>query len=121
MPKDERGLSLRFIKSFKGVITNEGIEVNHASFRLVPHHVLSNQVELYNVKVDKDHRFKGYGSRVMLMVAKFLDMEQLICKVTVEPYDNNPMSQPGLKKWYRKFGFVSIKGMKFVMIRKISY
>ncbi len=64
--------------------------------------------------IQSTERNKGFATIIMQKIVEIADKYQIYCGLSAEPYTNikykDILTASQLKKWYRKFGFKSVKG-----------
>ena len=98
------------------------IRLGPASVRLtysqaVPTPLRGKVRELSSLVVDAAHRGHGYARALLDQVMLEADAQGLTLLVIVEPFDESPMDQEHLAKWYLRMGFDVIQADPVVMAR----
>lgn len=65
----------------------------------------SRIVELTNFFVPRKSRGRGYGRILVEAALAYARRYKWAVIIRIHPYDNEPLSEEALKKFYKKFGF----------------
>ena len=98
------------------------IQLGPASLRLgysglIPGHLRGKLREISSLLVDQAARGKGAASALMREVVRQADQSSVALLVIVEPFEDGPMDEAGLREWYSRLGFTEIQLMPCVMVR----
>lgn len=85
-------------------LTLAGLEIATAKCRKYGH--VEDSYLLTILKVDKEHRGKGYGSQLLKLVCAAADKEEVDLYVFACPFDGCPFDREVLEDWYKRHGFV---------------
>lgn len=61
---------------------------------------------------------QGNGTKVLKKIVDLADNMDITLYLTAEPFGTNKMPKGKLKQWYKKYGFVAVKGRADRMVRE---
>ena len=62
------------------------------------------------IKVQREFRRQGYAREALSQITKWADRTQTTLYLWTDPYDDQPMSERQLKRFYSQFGFKTYVG-----------
>lgn len=96
------------------------LAIGHSSLKLSPmagmesKHVLT----ISSLKTAQEHRKEGEATKLMNEVCRRADMSQFLLVLTPARFDDGPLDDKELERWYAKFGFHRIQDKPVLMCRE---
>jgi predicted GNAT family acetyltransferase len=84
----------------------------------LPEHMFKDVREIIKVHVPTELRGQGLATKLLESVCKEADTKKMILVITVDPYDDSPMTKEQLANWYGStFEFQVIQQEPLMMAR----
>lgn len=106
-----------FLESFHEQHTDKSLEVSNLESKLLSSYPELQDLHLYiaadktlfisSIRVKKEFRGNGIGSKVMNEIIRFADLNKLIVTLSPQP---EPRYKEKLNKFYKQYGFIPNKG-----------
>jgi GNAT superfamily N-acetyltransferase len=78
-----------------------------------------DSVRLCALHVAHEHRRRGWGTAAMEWICDTADQTGLKIELSVRPWGYKPpLKKMELKRWYKRFGFVPVRGDRFQLYRE---
>jgi len=67
-------------------------------------------IDIRTIKVDKEFRRQGEARRAMVEITNWANAAQVVLYLWADPFDDQPMSEKKLRRFYVRFGFKGYRG-----------